>query len=104
MKYLVATAALAFGLFVTSGKASAQHYGGHHHGSHHGGHHGYHHGGYSAPGIGVYSYSVPSSGGYFSQGYGTGIYAAPGVGVRVGPVYRDGYHDGYGHYRHHHHR
>ena len=84
MKYLIAAAVLAVGLFVTTGTASAQHYGGSH-GSTYG------HGVYTAPRVGVYP--VPSHGGYYQPSYGVGVYSRP--------VYSGSVHGGYaGHSRH----
>lgn len=97
MKYLIAAAVLAAGLFVTTGTASAQHYGSQY-GSTHG--HGYTHGGHVAPRVGVYP--VPSYGGAYQPGYAVGVYSRP---VYSGPVHGDGY-TGHGYDRHtiHHNR
>lgn len=99
MKNLIAAVALAAGLFVMAGTASAQHYGGRHagtygHGSTHGSH-GSTHGGYAIPRAGV-SYSYPTYGGYYQPGYGVGAYPRP---VYPTPAHGGGY-AGHGYDRH----
>ena len=104
MRYLIVAAVVAAGLFVTTGTASAQHYGGQHGGAYAHGGHGTTNGIYVAPRVGVSSHTVPSYG-YSQSGYGVGVYSRPSYSVsgHGGGYAGHGYdrHDAH-HYRHGH--